>query len=252
MTDQLETRITAALSAGRIHSATLAALIEQTQAAISKAEAEAEAAAIKALDDHCAHPTRPRHANSHRPPNSPPNGCATCCPSYSNAMPRCSAPNSTTHGAQPSIRWCRGTRRRPRSCGKSTPSAPPSWCDALQEAREIDQEVRRVANAKPHHLPQANNDGRILPTVEAAARGLPGGVSQDFSIMNLKLPVWNKPSELLWPPREPNLAVLMAASIPTLGDPRSYTGRWHEVEREKAEAARARRNGGGRHEPRPR
>ena len=38
--------------------------------------------------------------------------------------------------------------------------------EALTEAKQVDAEVRRVANAKPHHLPQANGDGRNLPTVE--------------------------------------------------------------------------------------
>ena len=111
--------------------------------------------------------------------------------------------------------------------------------EALTQAKQVDAEVQRVAAAKPHHLPQANGDHRALPTVEAAARGVPA-VSQDFSIMTMKLPAFDKPNQLAWPPYVVPLAVQVAASmVPVPGDSRQYTGRWHEVQAERAAAARA-------------
>jgi hypothetical protein len=110
--------------------------------------------------------------------------------------------------------------------------------DALTEAKAIDQEVKRIAHAKPHHLPQANNDGRSLPTVEAAARGLPS-VNPDFSFMQMKLPAFDKPNQFAWPPYEIPFAVRYATSmIPAAGDPRQFTGEWWKVQQERAAAAR--------------
>ena len=69
-----------------------------------------------------------------------------------------------------------------------------------------------MSAAKPYHLAQSNNDGRSLPTVECAARGLPG-INAEFSLMQLKLPVFDKPNQLAWPPYEVPLAVQVAASM---------------------------------------
>jgi hypothetical protein len=94
------------------------------------------------------------------------------------------------------------------------------------------------ANVKPHHLPQANGDGRNLPSVECAARGIKG-VSPDFSLMTMKLPAFNAPNELAWPPHETPLAVQVAASmVPVATDPRQYTGDWWKVQQERARAMR--------------
>ena len=109
---------------------------------------------------------------------------------------------------------------------------------ALTEAKQVDAEVRRVANAKPHHLPQANGDGRNLPSVECAARGITG-LSPDFSLMTMKLPAFDAPNQLAWPPYEVPLAVQVAASmVPIATDPRQYTGDWWKVQQERAQAIR--------------
>jgi hypothetical protein len=106
---------------------------------------------------------------------------------------------------------------------------------ALTEAKQVDQELARIANAKPYHLPQANGDNRTLPTVECTARGV-SSVNPDFSLMNVKLPAFDKPNQLAWPPYEVPLALQLA--VPTLGDPRSYTGEWWRVQQERRQAAR--------------
>lgn len=111
--------------------------------------------------------------------------------------------------------------------------------EVLREAKAVDAEVHRVANAKPHHLPQANGDGRNLPTVECAARGLPS-VPADFSLMNMKLPAFEKPNALAWPPYEVPLALqVMGSMVPVATDPRTYTGDWWRVRQEQAARARA-------------
>ena len=58
--------------------------------------------------------------------------------------------------------------------------------EALTEAKQVDAEVQVVMHRKPYHLWESNNDGRGLPTVEAAARGLTG-VSSDYSLMSMKI-----------------------------------------------------------------
>ena len=94
---------------------------------------------------------------------------------------------------------------------------------------------------KPYHLWESNNDGRALVTVELAARAIKG-VSPDFSLMTIKLPAFDKPNQLAWPPPQIPLAVQVARSmVPVPGDPRQFTNRWHEVAAEKAQAARQQR-----------
>ena len=113
--------------------------------------------------------------------------------------------------------------------------------EALTEAKQVDAEVQFVMHRKPYHLWESNNDGRGLPTVEAAARGLKG-VSSDYSLMSMKIPVFNSANQLAWPPPQIPLAVQVARSmVPVPGDPRQFTNRWHEVAAEKAQAARQQR-----------
>jgi hypothetical protein len=113
---------------------------------------------------------------------------------------------------------------------------------ALVEAQAVDAEVRRLANAKPYHLPQTNNDGRDLPKVELAARGL-AGVAPGCSLMtDLKLPKFNSVNELAWPPPQPSIAVEVAMQVATMT---RHPGAnwWKEIEeRNRATAAEGRRH----------
>jgi hypothetical protein len=65
--------------------------------------------------------------------------------------------------------------------------------EALTEAKTVNAQVHRISNIKPWHLPQANGDGRCLPTVECAACGMPG-IDADFSLMKMKLPAFDQPN----------------------------------------------------------
>jgi hypothetical protein len=86
--------------------------------------------------------------------------------------------------------------------------------DALMEAQAVDAEVRRVANAKPYDLPQANGDGRNFLEVELAARGITGvGLGGHSLMKDVKLPDFGEPAKLAWPPPTVPLGVLMAQSM---------------------------------------
>jgi hypothetical protein len=107
--------------------------------------------------------------------------------------------------------------------------------DALNEAREVDAEVKRLSSAKPHDASEADGDGRHLHTVEMVARGITEIGLHGHSIMkDLRLPSFSDPAKLAWPPPAPSLAAQFAASMiqpPHLG------ANWHQ-EAERARAAR--------------
>jgi hypothetical protein len=85
--------------------------------------------------------------------------------------------------------------------------------DALNEAQEVDAEVKNLSSVKPYDAPEANGDGRNLLTVEMVARGITGIGLHDHSIMkDLKLPDFGEPTKLAWPPPT-SLAVQVAASM---------------------------------------
>jgi hypothetical protein len=76
--------------------------------------------------------------------------------------------------------------------------------ETLVEAQDVDNEVRRVAFNKPHHLQQTHNDGRNLRDVEYVARGLDGiGINMHSIMRDLKLPSFADPHRLAWPPPPP-------------------------------------------------
>jgi hypothetical protein len=85
---------------------------------------------------------------------------------------------------------------------------------ALVEAQAVDAEVRRLAKSKPYDLSQANGDGRNLPEVELAARGLAGVAPGCSIVKDMKLPAFAEPNRVAWPPQQPNIAVQVAATLP--------------------------------------
>jgi hypothetical protein len=114
---------------------------------------------------------------------------------------------------------------------------------AVTEAQAVDAEVHRLANNKPYHLPQTNGDGRGLPKVELAARGL-SGVAPGYSLItDFKLPKFNSANELAWPPPQPNMAVEMAMHVAAIT--RHPGADWHKEleERNRALAEESRERG---------
>lgn len=110
--------------------------------------------------------------------------------------------------------------------------------DALNEAQEVDAEVKRLGSVKPYDAPEANGDGRNLLTVEMAARGITGIGLHGRSIMkDLKLPDFAEPTKLAWPPPTPSLAVQVAASMASMIHPHPGAN-WASEREERARATR--------------
>jgi hypothetical protein len=109
----------------------------------------------------------------------------------------------------------------------------PDLAVLLSEIEKIDAEVLQVASAKPHYAKAANGDNCRLHSVELMARGLTDFRIGSRKIMDIELPDWQRPTELLWPPnRTIDWSGMMTPSKPHPGD------RWWEVrEQEHAEKA---------------
>jgi hypothetical protein len=233
----IEQRITAALNNRAAKSDALAELIVETEAAIAAAEKGAEAERAKALDPmRSPDPAQARQAME---------DAEFAVQRLRSVLPRLQQRHQQVAGAELYAEWGqqfdaliprhKAAAERLRTIYQKVEA---ELIPALVEARAVDAEVRRVANAKPYHLAQSNNDGRKLPTVECAARGL-RGVIPEFSLLQIKLPAFDKPNQLAWPPYELPLAVQVAASmVPVASDPRSFTGDWWQVQQERAQAAR--------------
>jgi hypothetical protein len=100
--------------------------------------------------------------------------------------------NITTSGLPSSSNCDDVTRTWWKTSNKHSRSASQGYWTCLREAATIDAEVANIT-AKPYDLWQTNRDGRELPTVELAARGLTA-VAQGCSVMkDMKLPVWSSP-----------------------------------------------------------
>jgi hypothetical protein len=97
---------------------------------------------------------------------------------------------------------------------------------ALLEAQAVDVEACRLASVKPYDLPQANGDGRHLPKVELAARGLSGVAPGCSLLTDLKLPKFNSINELAWPPPQPSMAAEVAQQVAAMT--RHPGADWHK------------------------
>ena len=107
--------------------------------------------------------------------------------------------------------------------------------DLLSRIEVIDREVERVRSAKPFDAKEANGDGRNLLETELTARGLDHFTVHDQQIMkDLKLPDFEQPSKLSWPPPPPpiNYANLVQVRPHPGGD-------WWRAQQEDATRRRA-------------
>ena len=224
-----EKQISAALTNRDIRSDALAALIVDTEAAIAQAEQAAEAERAKSLDPlRSPDPAVARQAME---------DAAFAADRLRTMLPKLQAKYRVVAARETYAEWASTFEALvPKHAAAAAKlkaiytEFEAQLVEVLREAKAVDAEVHRVANAKPHHLPQANGDGRNLPTVECAARGLPG-VRSDFSLMNMKLPAFDKPNQLAWPPYEVPLAVQVdgpawSRSPPTRGSTPATGGRF--------------------------
>jgi hypothetical protein len=67
------------------------------------------------------------------------------------------------------------------------------------EIEKIDAEVASVSRDKPYHT----NDGRSLRAIEMTARGIDNFGLYGIKILEIKLPSWDHPDKLAWPPHRP-------------------------------------------------
>jgi hypothetical protein len=89
---------------------------------------------------------------------------------------------------------------------------------ALSEAQAVDAEARRLMHYKPYHLTQASNDRRYLGDVELAAREISAlGLGTHSIVRDLKLPAFANAHRLAWPPPPPDYTAGTALSIPVRG-----------------------------------
>jgi hypothetical protein len=233
----LEKRVADALANDAVTSTELAALISELEAAIATADAGAEAARVKALDP-LASPDAKTALEASQAAEFARDRLRTL-------LPRLRQHCQAVANQEQYDRWtAEFDRLVPRHDAaveqlKSICEAyEPKLIAALVEAQAVDAEAHRLANTKPYHLPQANGDGRHLPKVELAARGLSSVVPGCSLMTDLKLPKFNSANELAWPRPQPSMAVDVAQQVAAIT--RHPGADWHkELEARNRAAAEA-------------
>jgi hypothetical protein len=221
----LEKKITDALADGAITSANLAALISKLEAGIAQANENAERERSKALN--------PLTSPDARAARETLKAAEFACERLQALLPRLKQRYQQVAGQETYNSWAAEFDQfLPRYDVAVTnlksvyEEFEAKIVSALVEAQAVDAEAHRLAGSKPHHLPQTNGDGRHLPKVELAARGL-AGVAPGCSLMtDLKLPKFNSVNELAWPPPQPNMAVEVAMHVAAIT--RHPGADWHK------------------------
>ena len=234
MSADLEHRIADALKADDINSSVLAALIVETEVAAAAAGKTAEKERERALD-----PTLMVDAVKAREAVVAAEFLAQL---LRKALPHLQARLQQVHLHERYSTWLAEFERvKPRHDAAVARlkavylEFEGKLVDALNEAQEVDAEVKHLSSVKPCDAPEANGDGRNLLTVEMVARGITGIGLHDHSIMkDLKLPDFGEPTKLAWPPPT-SLAVEVAASMIQRPHPGAN---WANEREERAQAMR--------------
>jgi hypothetical protein len=236
-TTNLETRIASALTNEDIASRELAVLLTELEAAVSVADAVAEAAREKALD----------------PIASPDAGQAEQSAwsakvnrdRLSSLLSRVRQRLDELEAAEYAAQWLadyEAVEAKRNAIAKEMAGLYPSFatklCDLFQRVEAVDQECRRVSGEAP------TGEHRRLSGVELTARNLDSFSGSHPSIMKvLQLPDWTSSDRLAWPPPKTPLSVVMANSMMPPPDPR-FSANWaaaREVDTAKRRAAEGRR-----------
>ena len=190
----LEQRIAAALSDNAITSTALAALFGEVEAAITAAEASSEAAKTRALDPSIQDAEAARQQRD---------DAIYRLERLRAALAPLQQRYNEVRKAERKVKWradyaeVKAKRDATAEQVEAIYTAFTSkLIDALIEAKEVDEEVARINSSAP------NGEHDRLLTVECAARQV-NGVADDFSLMNVKLPVFDAPGQWLWPPPVP-------------------------------------------------
>jgi hypothetical protein len=208
----LEQKVTAALASVAVTSADLAALIRELEGGIADANENAERERRKALDPLASPDAKAAHELLKTAEFS--------CERLQALLPRLRQRCQQVAGQEHYDRWAAELDQLvPRYAAaveqlKSVCEAyEPQLITVLIEAQAVDAEVRRLANTKPFHLSQTNNDGRNLREVELAARGLAGVASGCSLVRDIKLPAFAESNRLAWPLPQPLIAVEVAKQV---------------------------------------
>jgi len=190
----LERRIAAALKSDEIASADLADLIEETEAAATAADAAAEAEHAKALDLLASPDAAKARAAMER--------AAFTRDRLRTVLPRLQQRLLEVQEQEYAARWRIGyaevETKRDALAAELREMYPPIVAritDLFTRIRACDHEVSRVNGSAPSGEPLR------LREVELAARDLEHFTRAEPSIAReLKLPHWDEPSRLAWPP----------------------------------------------------
>ena len=214
-TISIEKRISSALS-DDITSTDLAALIAETEAAISEAEATAEAERAKGLDL-LASPDAAKARTAMEDAAFTRDRLRTVLPRLRDRLREVQA---TEYAAawEPEFKLVEAQRNELAKEFTSTyPKVVGQLIDLLRRTEECDREVGRINGSAP------DGDGRRLRGVELTARGL-----DNFNVANpsipgrLQLPDWERSERMAWPPPQ----VFVAAATPPFQFPGG--GAWWE------------------------
>ncbi len=229
-TPSLEERIATAL-VDEIKSPDVAALITETEAAITDADTNAKAERIKGLDLLAS----PDADNARQAMQA----AEFARDRLQAALPRLQDRHCEVVAAEEFARWlprqeavkARRDALAAELCDRYIPFTN-ELVPLLLDIEEVDAEVRRV-NAE---APRDGVTAMYLCSVEEEARGGETLKLHDLQIMrDLRLPSWEPCSVPVWPPHRPIDPALLA---PVAIDRRRYSGDWWKVKEEEAQALR--------------
>jgi len=221
----LETKITSALTAENISSSDVAALITETEAAITAAAASAETERAKALD-----PTQSPDPIKAREDMQ---AAEFAVERLRNLHPKLKQRYAKALAAEQLAEWLpryeAARKTRDQLAGHLSivyPLFVESIVPLLRLIEDSDREIWKVNHDAPRDA------GKYLYGVEHEARG------SGFNplVKNLRLPAWEPKAMPVWPPHR---IIDPAVFAPPPSDPRLYTSRWSEVYEERAARARA-------------
>ncbi len=241
MTDSpLEKRIATALGGnGKAAAADLEVLIQDVQASMATAEAEATQAREAALDLL----TAPDAAEA----NQAAQLAALKRDRLAAALPRLQDRLRAALAQDYADKWSADYQRVEAQRDAAAerfrryPELVAELVDILHEAEAVDREVARVDIAAPE------GEHRRLLGVELTSRGLKDfSRSQPSIAKNISLPEWEASDRMAWPPPRPSIAAAYAASITPPFDPR-YSADWWKVSEQAAAARQRERERAARH-----
>jgi hypothetical protein len=220
----LERRIAAALTSD-IPSADIAALVAETEAAISQAEAAAEAERETALDP-LASPDAAKARTAME-------DAAFTRDRLRTVLPRLQERLQQVQAAEYAARWeadfeeVEGRRNEMAQEYVATyPRLVAQLVDLFERIEAVDKEASRINGSAP------SCEQRRLRQVELVARGFEAFSRSDPAITKIvQLPDWENSSRMVWPPPQPALAVMVAMSMVPPHDPR-YTADWAAAQKE--------------------